>query len=55
MTMDRQNTVVSEVIIQEGRFTAVGRNGDTRIGPCTRTINLRGRTVTPGESMAMRK
>jgi len=48
MTMDRQNTVVSEVIIQEGRFTAVGRNGDTRTSPCTRTINLRGRTVTPG-------
>ena len=48
MTMDRQNTVVSEVTIQDGRFTAVGRNGDTRTGPCTRTINLRGRTVTPG-------
>ncbi|MGH9646313.1 MAG: amidohydrolase [Bryobacteraceae bacterium] len=48
MTMDPQNTVVSEVIIQEGRFTAVGRNGDMRTGPCTRTINLRGRTVTPG-------
>jgi len=48
MTLDPQSTVVSEVIIQEGRFTAVGRNGDTRTGPCTRTINLRGKTVTPG-------
>jgi predicted amidohydrolase YtcJ len=48
MTMDRQNTVVSEVTIQNGRFTAVGRTGDTRTSPCTRTINLRGRTVTPG-------
>jgi predicted amidohydrolase YtcJ len=48
MTMDRQNTVVSEVTIQNGRFTAVGRIGDTRTSPCTRTINLRGRTVTPG-------
>ncbi len=48
MTMDRQNSVVSEVIIQNGRITAVGRNGDTRTSPCTRTINLRGRTVTPG-------
>jgi predicted amidohydrolase YtcJ len=48
MTMDRQNTVVSEVIIQDGRFTAVGRKGDTRTSPCTRTVNLRGRTVTPG-------
>jgi predicted amidohydrolase YtcJ len=48
MTMDPRNTVVSEVTIQEGRFTAVGRNGDTHTGPCTRTINLRGKTVTPG-------
>ena len=48
MTMDRQNSVVSEVVIQNGKFTAVGRNGDTRTSPCTRTINLRGRTVTPG-------
>jgi hypothetical protein len=48
MTMDRQNTVVSEVAIQNGKFTAVGRIGDTRTSPCTRTINLRGRTVTPG-------
>ena len=48
MTLDAQNSVVSEVIIQDGRFAAVGRNGDTRTGPCTRTINLRGRTVTPG-------
>jgi len=48
MTLDRQNTVVSEVTIQNGRFTAVGRTGDTRTGPCTKTINLRGRTVTPG-------
>ncbi|HSP66647.1 MAG TPA: amidohydrolase family protein [Bryobacteraceae bacterium] len=48
MTMDRQNSVVSEVIIQNGRFTAVGRTGDRRSSPCTRAINLRGRTVTPG-------
>ncbi len=47
MTMDRQNTVISEVFIQEGRFTAVGRSGDIRTSPCTRTVNLRGRTVTP--------
>ncbi len=47
-TLDKQNTVVSEVIIQDGKFTAVGKNGDTRTSPCTRTINLRGRTVVPG-------
>src|SRR5690242_4581760 len=47
-TLDKQNTVVSEAIIQDGKFTAVGKNGDTRTSPCTRTINLRGRTVVPG-------
>jgi predicted amidohydrolase YtcJ len=48
VTLDKQNTVVSEVIIQDGKFTAVGKNGDTRTSPCTRTINLRGRTAVPG-------
>jgi predicted amidohydrolase YtcJ len=48
VTLDKQNTVVSEVIIQDGKFTAVGKNGDTRTSPCTRTINLRGRTTVPG-------
>jgi|SRR5581483_6207407 len=47
-TLDKQNTVVSEAIIQNGKFTAVGKNGDTRTSPCTRTINLRGRTAVPG-------
>src|SRR5690242_2117231 len=47
-TLDKQNTVVSEAIIQDGKFTAVGKNGDTRTSPCTRTINLRGRAVVPG-------
>jgi predicted amidohydrolase YtcJ len=47
-TLDKQNTVVSEVIIQDGKFTAVGKNGDTRTSPCTRNIDLRGRTVVPG-------
>jgi len=48
VTLDTQNTVVSDVIIQDGKFTAVGKNGDTRTSPCTRNINLRGRTVVPG-------
>ncbi len=48
VTMDPRNTIVSEVTIQNGRFTAVGTAGDTRTGPCTRTINLQGRTVVPG-------
>src|SRR6476646_9781397 len=48
VTLDKANTVVSEVIIQDGKFTAVGKIGDTRTSPCTRTINLRGRMVVPG-------
>ena len=48
VTLDKQNSIVSEVVIQDGKFTAVGKTGDTRTGPCTRTINLRGRTVVPG-------
>jgi predicted amidohydrolase YtcJ len=48
MTMDRQGTTVSEVTIQDGRFTAVGPRGGQRLSPCTREINLRGRTVVPG-------
>jgi predicted amidohydrolase YtcJ len=48
VTLDKQNTIVSDVIIQDGKFTAVGKNGDTRNSPCTRNINLRGRTVVPG-------
>jgi len=48
VTLDRQNTVVSDLIIQDGKFTAVGKNGDTRTSPCTRNINLGGRTGVPG-------
>ena len=48
VTLDKQNTIVSDVVIQDGKFTAVGKAGDTRTSPCTRTINLRGRTVVPG-------
>src|SRR5712691_10458619 len=47
-TMDRRNQIVSEVTIQEGRFTAVGRPANSRLNPCTQTIDLRGRTVVPG-------
>jgi predicted amidohydrolase YtcJ len=47
-TMDRGNTTVSEVTIQNGRFTAVGPRGGQRLSPCTREINLRGRTAVPG-------
>ncbi len=47
-TMDARGSTVSEVTIQDGRFTAVGPRGGQRLSPCTREINLRGRTVVPG-------
>ncbi len=45
VTMDKRNTVVSEVTIQNGLVTAAGKQ---QLNPCTRVINLRGRTVVPG-------
>lgn len=46
-TMDRQNRVVSSVLIENGEFAAVGEQGGASPG-CTRVINLHGRTVVPG-------
>ena len=48
VTMDKQNTVVSEVAIQRGLVTAVGNALKQPLDPCTKVINLRGRTVVPG-------
>ncbi len=48
VTMDQKNTIVSEVTIQDGRFAAVGPVGNLKLNPCTKAINLRGRTVVPG-------
>ena len=45
-TMDKQNSIVSEVTIQNGTFASVGRGG--RLSRCTQTINLAGRTAVPG-------
>ncbi|HYL25769.1 MAG TPA: amidohydrolase family protein [Burkholderiales bacterium] len=47
-TMDKQDGLVSSVLIKNGRFAAVGRGGERDDDECTRTINLRGRTVVPG-------
>jgi predicted amidohydrolase YtcJ len=44
VTMDARNSVVSSVTIQNGRFDSSGG----RLNPCTKTINLRGRTAVPG-------
>src|SRR5215831_6097357 len=48
VTMDKKNSTVAEATIQNGVFTAVGRGGSWRLSPCTKTINLQGRTVVPG-------
>jgi len=47
VTMDKRNTIVSEVTIQDGAFVAVGKGGG-RLSPCTKTIDLKGRTAVPG-------
>ncbi|MEO8096683.1 MAG: amidohydrolase family protein [Acidobacteriota bacterium] len=46
-TMNPQDTVVTEATIQGGRFTSVGA-ATANPDPCTRTIDLQGRTAVPG-------
>jgi predicted amidohydrolase YtcJ len=48
VTMDARGRTVREVTIQNGRFTAVGPSAGQRLSPCTRTVDLNGRTVVPG-------
>lgn len=48
VTFDAKNTIASEATIQNGRFAAIGPPGNLKLSPCTKTINLRGRTVVPG-------
>jgi predicted amidohydrolase YtcJ len=43
-TMDARDSVVASVTIQDGRFAAEGE----KLSPCTKTINLGGRTAVPG-------
>jgi predicted amidohydrolase YtcJ len=47
-TMDSQDRVVNEVTIQEGRFAYIGPLGNHMVNPCTKVIDLHGRTVIPG-------
>ena len=47
VTMDARGTTASELVIQNGRITSVGPSRG-RLSPCTRTINLGGRTAVPG-------
>src|SRR4029450_10428430 len=48
VTIDARGSTATEVTIQNGRFPAVGPRGNQRLSPCTREVNLRGRTVVPG-------
>jgi predicted amidohydrolase YtcJ len=49
-TMDRARTVASAVAVRDGRIVAVGSDASIApwIGPRTRVVELRGRSVTPG-------
>jgi predicted amidohydrolase YtcJ len=44
VTMDPRNSVLSSVTIQDGRFDF----SSGKLSPCTKTINLHGRTAVPG-------
>jgi len=47
-TLDAADSIVSSVVIQNGRITAVGNDGSPNGGPCMQVINLGGRTAIPG-------
>ena len=47
VTMDARSSIVPEVTIQDGVIAAVGKSSG-RLSPCTKTIDLRGRTAIPG-------
>src|SRR6188472_564283 len=47
VTMDARGTTATELTIQNGRIAAIGA-ARRRLSPCTRTIDLRGRTAVPG-------
>jgi predicted amidohydrolase YtcJ len=48
VTMDKRNTVVSEVTIRNGLVTSVGNSSKPQLSPCTKVINLRGHMAIPG-------
>ena len=50
VTVDKNFSIVEAVAIKDGKFAAVGGDGEMRrwTGPRTQTINLNGRTVIPG-------
>ena len=46
--MDRKNSIASSVNVKRGVIVAVGGVGDRSVTPCTRRIDLQGRTAVPG-------
>ena len=46
LTMDARNSVARAIAIRDGRIARVGHPDE--LGPCGRTINLKGATVIPG-------
>lgn len=46
LTMDARNRVASALAIRDGRIARVGHPAE--LGPCGRTMNLKGATVIPG-------
>ena len=46
-TMDGSNRIVSQMLLRDGRFVAVGDNAAAQAAGA-RTVNLQGRTVIPG-------
>ena len=50
LTVDGRFTVASALAVRGGRFVAVGTNDEVRrhVGPSTRVIEGRGRTIVPG-------
>lgn len=47
-TIDKQNAVASEVTIQHGSFAYIGPARNAKLDPCTKVIDLHGRTAVPG-------
>ena len=50
VTVDPRFSIAEAMAIREGRFTAVGKNGEIQklAGPSTRVIDLHNKTVVPG-------
>ncbi len=50
VTVDPRSSIAQAVAIQQGKFVAVGTNGQVQayVGPATRVIDLHGRAVLPG-------